>query len=488
MRLFETIQLAVVAAAVFLPVVFSRRLRRGRMAVVLLLAALVQLVAEGFRWQLVPLEVGTVALAVGDALWDDRRVRGLRRFRRGLLGTIGLAAVAFLPWALPVPELPEPAGRFEIGTATFELVDPERAEGYGLPEVEAEADPEPEVQSGAEDEDQEEPTGPPRRVVVQVWYPAVPADDAQRVPWTPDMDVVGPAMSEHLGFPGFFLDHTADIPSHSVADAPPLDGRFPVVLSSHGWSGFRTINLPQIESLASRGFMVIAPDHPFGAVATRFPSDGSVARLDPRALPDEADVGEAAYAEAAELLVETFSEDLILVLDQLEVGDEGAFGALAAHADVEHVGVFGHSTGGGAAVRTCLVDARCDAVAGLDAWVEPISDRTVATELQIPSLFVRSEEWRGTQNDRRLRGQAERSPSESYWVAIEGAGHNDFVAAPLLSPIGDRFGLTGPIPADRVIPIVDGYLVSFFERYLLGVGGTALDQPPPSEVEFEYIP
>ena len=124
----------------------------------------------------------------------------------------------------------------------------------------------------------------------------------------------------------------------------------------------------------------------------------------------------------------------------------------------------------------------------MDAWVEPIPDKVVAQEFQVPSLFIRSEDWTGTANDRRLRGLAERSPSLSYWIGITGAGHNDFVMTPLFSPIADRLGLKGPIDTERVVPILDSYLVAFFDRYLLGIGGSALDTPPPPEVELELIP
>ena len=124
----------------------------------------------------------------------------------------------------------------------------------------------------------------------------------------------------------------------------------------------------------------------------------------------------------------------------------------------------------------------------MDPWVEPIPDRIVAKELQIPSLFMRSDTWRDTPNDGRLRGLAERSPSISYWMGIEGADHNDFVITPILSPVASLLGLKGPIPADRVIPIIDDYLTAFFDRYLFGVGGAVLDEPPPPEVTLEVIP
>ncbi|MEX2279830.1 MAG: dienelactone hydrolase family protein [Acidimicrobiia bacterium] len=473
MRTWETVQLAVIAVAVLLPVVLGYRLKRGRMAAILVVAMIVQLVVEGYRWQLLLVELTTVGLAVADVLREERKMAGLQRFRRGLLGPVGVAALAALPLALPIPELPIPTGPFPVGTQTFVIIDDERLEAYGLPEPE-------------EGEETPEPSEP-RRFVVQAWYPATDVEDAEPLVWNPDLDVVGPAMARRLGFPGFFLSHVSGIPSSSYEGVPAASGRLPVVIYSHGWTGFRTIALHQMESLASRGFIVLAADHTYGSVAEVFPN-GQVVEYDPRALPDEEVVGTEDYLEAGEQLVETFADDLVSMLDALEAGASGPFSRMIPEPDLGRIGIFGHSTGGGAAVRACIDDERCMAVLGMDAWVNPIPDRIVARELSQPSLFMRSDGWRGTPNDGRLRGLAERSPFESYWVGIEGAGHNDFVLTPVFSPVADRLGLKGPIPADRVIPIVDTYLTGFFQRYLMGTGGSALDERPPDEVRFEFLP
>lgn len=481
MRLLETIQFGVLVCAIAVPVIFGRRLRRGRMAVALIGTMVAQLVFERYRWQLLPLEIGTLLLAGGDALWEDRRFRGLKRFRRGVLGILGTAAVALLPTVMPVPAIPPPNGPFEVGTVTVVLEDTERTELYGLPE------PDPEAVADDQEESDDEDQGDPRRLVVQVWYPAV-ATDAEPVRWNPDVDVLGPEIAGRLGLPGFALDHTTRVQAHARSDAPPLDGVFPVVLGSHDWAGFRTDSVDHVESLASHGFVVLVPDHTYASLGVRFPDDESIALLDERILPsDEAETDPEAYLESAETLVEVMADDLILILDRLAAGVEGEFAAIVDHADLEHIGVYGHGTGGGAAARLCLVDDRCDAVLGMDPWVEPIPDRTVAREFQVPSLMLRSDAWRDTPNDRRLRGMAERSPVLSYWIGIDGAGHEDFVMAPLLSPFASQLGWKGPIDADRVMPIVDSYVVAFFERFLLGVGGSVLDQPPPPEVELELI-
>lgn len=472
MQTFEWILLGAITLAVFFPVLSGTRLRRGLMAIVLLSSLIGLLLAHGSRWQLWPAYVGALGLAIGDVLWEERRVRGWPRVRRGLAGLIGVAVVSVLPISLPIPDFPEPSGPHAVGTATFVLEDPERQERYGLPE-------------DLSDEELEDI--PARHIMVQVWYPAL--DDRSFPPevWNPDWDVVGPAMANRLGFPGFFLSHVADVEATARTGLPILSGRLPVVVYSHGWTGFRTIAVNQMESLASHGYVVVAPDHAYGAIASRFP-DRTVVPLDPRALPDEETVDEDDYQVASEDLVSTFTDDITLVVDQLDAGLEGEFGELASSVDLDRLGVYGHSTGGGAAVRFCIEDDRCDAVLGHDAWVNPIPDRVVARELSQPSLFMRSDGWIDTPNDRRLRGLAERSESISYWVSVIGAGHNDFVATPLFSPLADRIGLKGPIDGETVVRIIDEYLIAFFDRYLYEIGGAVLDDPPPDEVILEFLP
>lgn len=485
MRTFEIVEASLIALAIYLPVLLGTRLKRGWMALVLIAGLIAQAVVEGFRWQLIPLHLTVIGLAIGDLVWDERRVRGWRRLRRGALGILGVAAIVILPIVLPIPELPSPTGPFEVGTMTFVVTDPERIEIYGLPEPDPDAETAPTLAT-SESEEEEDP-GELRSFVVQAWYPADIPEGAEPQVWNPDLDVVGPALARRLGFPGFFLNHVRDVKSDSYAAGTLLDGRIPVVIYSHGWTGFRTVAINQMESLASHGYLVLAADHAYGAIATRYPDTGEVVYLDERALPEEEEVSADEYEDASEELVETFADDLILIMDELTLGADGAFAAIADIADLESIGLYGHSTGGGAAARVCLIDERCDAIAGLDAWVNPIPDRFVARELQMPSMFIRSEEWQALPNDGRLRGMSERSPATSYWIGLDGAGHFDFVVTPLFSPYADVLGLKGPIPSSRVVPILDDYLNGFFDRHLLGVGGAVLDEAPPPEVTLEVF-
>jgi len=461
-RRFELLLVFGAVFSVGWPAVFGVRTRRGIVALVLLTLFVLHWQVEGLRWQMFPLYGTALGLAIGDLIVVERRVDWTSRIARGMFGLAGVGLAAILPLLLPVPELPLPSGPEAIGTVTFDLVDRQREETYGL-------DP-----------------GAPRRLRVQVWYPAESGDKIEPTPWSEDWDVVAPATAKLLGYPGWFLNYTRYTESHAATSLPVAAGTFPIVIYSHGWTGFRTIAVNQIENLVSHGYIVIAPDHTYAAVTTRF-EDGDVAPYDPAALPDEEEVGEEAYDEASQNLMEVFVADLVTILNALDQGELGPFGELAASADVTRIGIYGHSTGGGAAVEVCLIDERCDAVLGLDAWVEPIPDRTISTSATRPALFMRSDEWRGTENDAVLRGIAERSENVTYWVGVEGANHNDFTIAPLLSPVTEQLGLTGPIPAGRVIPIVDRYLLGFFDVFLLETGSAALDTASFDEVSVEVI-
>lgn len=104
-----------------------------------------------------------------------------------------------------------------------------------------------------------------------------------------------------------------------------------------------------------------------------------------------------------------------------------------------------------------------------------------------PALYMRSDGWVNTPNDALLQGIAARGESVTYLLAIDGSAHNDFIMTPLLSPVASQLGLRGPIPAGRIVPIIDNYLVGFFDVFLLGTGPAALDSVTFPEVTVTVI-
>ncbi|HLT95595.1 MAG TPA: hypothetical protein VK070_02290, partial [Acidimicrobiia bacterium] len=350
MRPFEIYLAVACIAAILWPALFGVRPRRGIMAVALPVLAIVQWQAEGYRWPLLPLYLLTLGLAVGDFITLERKLPWHRRAGRALFGTLGLALVLAPAFAFPVPRLPVPSGPMEIGTHTFELTHPELREEYG--------------QSRGR-----------RRITVQLWYPANPEEGANPVPWDPNADVIAPAVARRIGVPGFLFGSASHTVSHSYPDAPVEAGGFPLIVFSHGWEGFPAISLGQIENLVSQGYVVAAIGHTHAAVVTMI--EGEPVYLDEEALgAEDADDTQRAEAEAA--LIDTMAADITLVLDEIEAGDDGAFGSLTRAVDPGAIGLWGHGFGGGAAIQVCLTDERCDAVAAQDPRVETLPDPVLA--------------------------------------------------------------------------------------------------------------
>ena len=428
------------------------------------------LLLEGYRWQMVPayaLSVGLVAARFMTTRQPAQQQPWLPLLGRGL-GYLAVVLAMAPPLLFPVPRLPAPGGPFEVGTVTFQWTDPAREEQYNV--VPDPANP-----------------GDRREVMVQVWYPALPAAGADTAPWMNRLDLTGPLIARFLGLPSFFLDHARLVKTHAYPDAPldPAGGRYPLVIYSHGWNGFRTVNLNQSEALASRGYIVAAVDHTYGAMVTVF-DDGRVAANNPAILPDGAE--DAAYFRAAGQLEATFAADLSFVLDQVARLDAGEIDSpLAGHVDLAHSGLFGHSTGGGAVVLACQQDERCRAGVALDAWLEPLDVQALAAPLAQPFLFMRSEVWASEDNDIRLDAILGNLQGAGYHATILGTRHYDFTLLPLLTPLAPALGLKGPLEGQRTLAVITDYLVAFFDHHLKHLPQTLLDGPSEEypEVEFE---
>jgi hypothetical protein len=468
MRPFE-----ILLIVVFVLVGLRFIIHRGRMkplADIILLAALLiflplHVLLEHARWQMIPF-YGLFLPAFALLAWNAMTAvtTRLQRWRGWLM--LMLALLFSLPPVLfPVPVLPLPTGKYAVGTAQFYWVDTGRIDPYD---------------------------GKSRRLMVQVWYPVEPGQTAglSLAPYFDRLEIAGPVISQEFGLPAFTLNHINLAHTYSYLDAPAAEGTavFPVLLFSHGWTGFRAQNTFQMEELASQGFVVFSADHTYGAAVVTFP-DGSVVLNNPDALPKA--VSDAEYDRAARILGQTWVGDLHFTLDQVEKIQSGEIASpLAGRLDLERVGALGHSTGGGAVVEFCFSDARCKAGLTMDAWLIPY-DRAIPEQgLRQPFLFMQSEKWQARRNPALVTALYDHSGSGSYHMTIAGTGHYDFSDLPLLTPIAPLIGLKGPIPSSQMTALVNAYTTRFFNQALRGEAAnllTDLAQQFP-QVKFFSLP
>ncbi len=409
---------------------------------------------EGWRWQMVPayaVALGMAFLGVLHILQNKPPVQKTKNkfVLRGIGVLIVLSFIVLPPLLLPVPGIYPPSGPYQVGTFSVMLVDQDRQELY----------------SGDPSE--------PRRLMVQFWYPAEPEVGATFGPWVEDSQVIAPAIAEFLGFPSFFLDHLKYANGHAYPDAPLSEVKecYPLLLFSHGWSGFRAQNTYQMVSLASHGYVVAAPDHTYGAIATVFP-DGEVAYINPMALPTGRGLPEEEFLAASYSLGTQWSGDLSFILNSLEdIAPNNELVIFQDRLDFDRVGALGHSTGGGAALQFCVQDSRCQAVLGMDPYMDPVHPENLMLGTDASILAMFSEGWTSHNRDNgdlfeQLR---QNTTGSTYRFMIKGTTHFDFTDLPAFSPLASTFGLKGPIRGERALQIITDYTVAFFDQHLLGL-------------------
>ncbi|HMD81206.1 MAG TPA: hypothetical protein VKE92_07850 [Anaerolineales bacterium] len=418
-----------------------------------LILTLIHFVTEGYRWQMIPLYVLTLALALVsmNKTWDMQPPVSYLTLRLAQGGALILLAVSMaIPILLPVPLIPVPSGPYQVGTRIYELTDAERQEIY----------------SGQEEA---------RRFMIQVWYPSEANSSEDRAPWMVDAEIFAPAIATYIDMPAFFLDHLAlvKLPAYHEPKVAASNTAYPVILFSHGWNGFSAQNSSQAIQLASHGYVVIGIQHTYGAIITVF-SDGTVAKNNPSALPEGTATEE--YETAAHILSEQWAGDLGLTLDYMGLHNNNPDSPFYTLLDLSRVGVYGHSTGGGAAIKFCGKDLRCKAVLGMDPFMRPVSTAVIENGLSQPAFFMFSQRWADdldSRNNQLFRKFIPHVKQSSGVITINGTAHYDFTDIPLLSPLAPWLGLKGPINGELIVTIVNDYLLSFFDMTLKG-GSTNL--------------
>ena len=460
MRPLEIVIPCILAVYLLWPLITgkSRSKLANYLPLLALLATILHLILEKYRWEMVPIYVLVSVCSVTGIL-------GLRqprqdKFKRvswpgaGLVASLLLLAMAtVLPVLLPVPTVPAPTGKYQIGTTTLVLVDNNRKEIYS---------------SNPDD---------PRKFMVQIWYPARVTTSSIRAPWMTGARIVAPAMADYLGLPHFFLDQLALVKTNSYLNAAPdgSGGPYPVLLFSHDRNSFRAQNTDQIQELVSHGYVVASIEYAYADRVSVFP-DGEVIPNNPKILPKG--IPDDLYRAAAQLLLDQWTGDLAYTLDQLtSLNTNDPAGIFTGLLDLSRVGVFGHSTGGGATVQFCVEDPRCKAGFAMDAWMTPVSDQVLDSGTSSPMLFLFSETF-PTQTNWQLFDRLAVNLSGPVSVAtIKGTSHYDFSDLPFLTPLAAQMGLKGPLNGKRVAQIINNFSLAFFDLELKGTPTTILAGP-----------
>jgi predicted dienelactone hydrolase len=172
---------------------------------------------------------------------------------------------------------------------------------------------------------------------VEVWYPATKASVAGKPIATYDVATWLPPALQKLIPAGFSVTY----PSGGVVGVPVAPGRYPLVVFSHGYAGFRDQSTFLTAFLASWGFVVAAPDH------------------------YSRDLTEVLGGPTAATAKTTDVDDLKATIALMGTQDHATASPFHGHIDTTKVGAVGHSAGGAAVEGLAATDPKVATFIGL---------------------------------------------------------------------------------------------------------------------------
>ena len=221
--------------------------------------------------------------------------------------------------------IPRPTGRHPVGVRSTFVLDPARTEPT---------------------------TGGPRAIPVRVWYPAKHRHGSSAPYFSAPVQA---AIEQGIGVPtGLF-----DIDTHATLDAPARRHVRGVLLFTGGFAVPVALYTGLITELASRGYAVVAFDHPHETFVVEQP-DGSVI---PNDLADDAGPGrDCSSGPSACPVFEARLSDIGVVLGALE-------DLIPEARPRTPIGIFGHSNGGAAAAVAIGRHPQIQAGVNLDGFI-----------------------------------------------------------------------------------------------------------------------
>jgi len=355
------------------------------------------------------------------------------------------ACAALVSVLIPLENVAKPTGEYQVGTQVIHMVDNDRSAWYG------------------------QESSNPREIMVRVWYPAQPQEGDLKAPYVYNEKLIGDMVSEGFGIPKYLMKNLRNINGNSWSEAQPVNEKFPVIIFSHGIGGLKTQNTTQMEEMASHGYVVFSCDHAYDAGVSIFPGDRII--FGKTNIPDNLTKEEKWNMRRAQL--DYRAADIQFLLDEME-RENFLSVALKNSLDLEHIGVFGHSFGGGTSVVVASVDERIDACFGLDAWFLPIPSNVLNSDLNKPFIHLGQVSWKEKENYLKLDTLAGNNSAWSVRLDVQGATHYDFTDFSQFSKLTKKYG-SGMIAPPRIRKITNSAIREFFDHYLKNGPALALE-------------
>ncbi|MEK4849236.1 dienelactone hydrolase family protein [Paenibacillus sp. FSL H7-0756] len=266
------------------------------------------------------------------------------------------------------------------------------------------------------------------------------------------------------------------------------EGKYPLIVFSHGAFGVRESNASTFTELASHGYVVVSIDHPYHSFYTQG-VDGKVTTVNAAYMREVSDSNKDGVYTVEELYgltrkwMKLRTADMNLVIDNILEKAASSGDPVYQRIDTEHIGVIGHSMGGAASVALGRERSDVDAVVNLDApfFTELVYDRKIndlaATNepYRVPLLNLYTDDvWRqlGKNSAYAANNNANPNFKDAYTVHFEGAKHLSLTDLPLFSPILANVLQHGRADIDKYycIETMNRLILEFYDYTLKGTG------------------
>jgi dienelactone hydrolase len=302
-----------------------------------------------------------------------------------------------------------------------------------------------------------------RPVGVQLIYPAAgPLERGIRIPDRADWLAAAAGWLDEE--PRILAEKYGPLPAVGGDCAPPVAGRFPLLLFSPGGYQSRHVYAGLAAQLAAAGYVVALVSHAFAGL-DMFPGHGLVGRH-----PHWSQAHGPERDAVLEEMTDCLAADARFVIDRLLDGSLSSGGMI----DPAHIGIIGHSRGGRTVSRTASTDTRIGAAVIYDA-LPPARERS--SGFRQPLLLMRVAD---PENDHHWREGTARWPPERlaalsdllssnqapiHDCAISGIGHMNFSDRAAVEP--SRF--LSRLSAARATAIIVALTLAFLDRHLKGL-------------------
>ena len=266
-----------------------------------------------------------------------------------------LALIASLAWQADAEtDYLSPLGPLPVGVTTTVLIDHSRNDAL---------------------------THEPRTLVTEIWYPAT--DDARNLPKNKYSNFLpgNPTPEVEAFVRQSYKQSIAEVDktflNDAVRDARVRDGKFPLIVFSHGNGGDRHQNTFWCDFLASHGYVIISADHTGNASMTII--NGKMIPYDNKGRTNSAS---------------DRPKDMSFLLDQMTLWNQGADSRFAGKLDLSAVCASGMSFGSMTAVRLADTDPRFKSVIAMSG--APHSHQPGRSDV-VDARHGRHHDWRQRQ-------------------------------------------------------------------------------------------